>query len=137
MVGQVRYLVDTSAYSLAQKNAPEAVRLFSAADQLVVTAVVLGELRFGFMNGSKPKQNEQLLQQFLDSPRTETLPMNEDTSRYYATIRSVLMRAGTPISPNDMWIAASAMQHGLTVLTADTDFQKIPQVIVELLNGEP
>ena len=31
---------------------------------------------------------------------------------------------------NDIWIAASAMQHGLPILTSDRDFQKIPQIIV-------
>ena len=31
---------------------------------------------------------------------------------------------------NDLWIAASAMQHGLPILTSDRDFQKIHQVIV-------
>lgn len=40
-----------------------------------------------------------------------------------------LKKAGTPVAVNDVWIAASAMQHGLPILTSDMDFQKIPQVI--------
>ena len=43
--------------------------------------------------------------------------------------QSHLKKAGTPIGSNDVWIAAGAMQHGLPILTSDTDFQKIPQVI--------
>jgi predicted nucleic acid-binding protein len=34
------------------------------------------------------------------------------------------------VASNDIWIAASAMQHGLPILTSDRDFQKIPQIIV-------
>ena len=41
-----------------------------------------------------------------------------------------LRRQGTPVSPNDLWIAASAAEHGLTVITLDGDFDRIPQVLV-------
>jgi predicted nucleic acid-binding protein len=41
-----------------------------------------------------------------------------------------LKKAGTPVAANDIWIVASAMQHGLPILTSDRDFQKISQVIV-------
>ena len=34
------------------------------------------------------------------------------------------------MSPNDLWIAASAAQHGLRVVTLDGDFDRIPQVLV-------
>jgi predicted nucleic acid-binding protein len=47
---------------------------------------------------------------------------------------------GTPVSPNDLWIAASAAQHGLTVVTLNGDFDVIPQVLVrkfEPLNPVP
>lgn len=33
---------------------------------------------------------------------------------------------------NDVWIASSAMQHGLTVVTIDGHFEKVPQILVEL-----
>jgi predicted nucleic acid-binding protein len=45
-----------------------------------------------------------------------------DTSAYWT--------AGTPIPTNDFWIAASAMQYGLTVVTTDAHFLKIPQILV-------
>ena len=40
-------------------------------------------------------------------------------------------QAGTPIPTNDIWIAASAMEYGLSVVTTDQHYQKIPQIIVE------
>ena len=53
-----------------------------------------------------------------------------DTSGY-AAIYDYLRRQGTPVSPSDLWIAASAAQHGLRILTLDGDFQRIPHVIVD------
>jgi predicted nucleic acid-binding protein len=41
------------------------------------------------------------------------------------------------VSPNELWIAASAWQHGLVVLTLDGDFSKIPQVIVRRFDPPP
>jgi predicted nucleic acid-binding protein len=65
-----------------------------------------------------------------------------DTSAYSLhlqgdeTIKLALRRADeivvNPVIPtNDLWIAASAMQHGLKVLTADAHFLKVQQVITE------
>jgi predicted nucleic acid-binding protein len=42
-----------------------------------------------------------------------------------------LWQAGTPIPTNDIWIAASAMEYGLMVVTTDDHYQKIPQIMVD------
>jgi predicted nucleic acid-binding protein len=43
---------------------------------------------------------------------------------------------GTPIPTNDLWIAASAMQHGLKVLSTDKHYLKVPQIIAEYFEAE-
>jgi len=58
------------------------------------------------------------------------LAIDDETADRWAIIAAFLKKAGTPVAANDIWIAASAMQHGLPILTSDRDFQKIPQVIV-------
>ena len=60
-----------------------------------------------------------------------------DTAERYALIRAALQQAGTPAAANDIWIAASAMQHGLILLTADTDFRVFPQISIDLLPPPP
>jgi tRNA(fMet)-specific endonuclease VapC len=63
--------------------------------------------------------------------------IDEETSQRHAYIHDYLRRKGTPVSPNDLWIAASAWQHGLVVLTLDGDFSKIPEVIVRRFDPPP
>ena len=125
-----RLLLDTSAYIAAKKNHPAVAEILVHADEIAVNPIVLGELRAGFLQGSKAETNERELRSFLDSPRVVVHPVDEETANRYAVIRTALKKAGTPISTNDIWIAASAMQHGFPILTSDSDFQKVPQVMV-------
>jgi tRNA(fMet)-specific endonuclease VapC len=126
----VRILLDTSAYAAFLRGHPELQGLLREASEIVVTPVVLGELRSGFLKGRKARENERMLGEFLASPRCEVVVVDEETAQRYAAIHDYLRRQGTPVSPNDLWVAASAAQHGLTVVTLDGDFERIPQVLV-------
>jgi len=80
--------------------------------------------------GGQRKKNEDLLGVFLEAPRVELLAVDSETSERYAALLQFLWSAGTPIPTNDIWIAASAMQHGLELVTTDSHFQKVPQVLL-------
>jgi predicted nucleic acid-binding protein len=94
---------------------------------------VLGELRAGFLKGTRLAANIAELAQFLASPRVLVAAVDEDTAERYAAIFDSLRRAGSPIPTNDVWIAASAMQHGSVLLTTDPHFRAITQIVAEIL----
>jgi tRNA(fMet)-specific endonuclease VapC len=58
--------------------------------------------------------------------------LGAETAERYALIRDSLRRAGRPVPTNDIWIAASAMELGLRILTLDRHYLDIPQVVVDL-----
>ena len=129
-----RLLIDTSAYSGFKRGQDEIVRAVQEADRLFLNGIVLGELRAGFILGNRSEENEAELQSFLRSPRVEVLSIDEETSHFCAAIYRALRQAGTPIPSNDLWISASAMQHGLCVLTTDSHFKSVQQILVRCLD---
>ncbi|MBI4607962.1 MAG: type II toxin-antitoxin system VapC family toxin [Candidatus Rokubacteria bacterium] len=126
-----RVMLDTSAYSAFMRGHPEIKLAFQRAEEIYLNPIILGELLAGFARGKHTRKNERELRTFLTSPRVELVDVNEETAERYAVILDSLWRAGTPIPTNDIWIAASAMQYGLHVLTTDAHYQKVTQVIVD------
>lgn len=124
-------LLDTSAYSAFMRGHAALKLALQDADRIALTPIVLGELGAGFRAGARQKKNEAELHRFLASPRVHVVAVDPDTAERYAVILHGLRRAGTPIPTNDIWIAASAMQHGLRILTTDVHYTRIPQVLVE------
>src|SRR3990172_1954052 len=126
-----RIMVDTSAYAAFLKGNPEINQSLQQADEIFLNPIILGELIAGFLMGKHERENRTILQDFLSSARVKILEIEEETSERYAAIISHLRRTGPPLPTNDLWIAASAMQHGLKVLTTDKHYSKGPQIIVE------
>lgn len=124
-------LLDTSGYSAFMRGHPGVGDALREADLVALNPVVLGELWTGFRLGSRLEKNRAELRTFLASPRVDVVDIDAETSARYAAIVDTLRRAGTPIPTNDLWIAASAMQYGLRVVTTDEHFRRVPQVLVE------
>ena len=128
---KIRILIDTSAYAAFLRGNPEIKDALRQADEIFLNPIVIGEWIAGFLMGKKEKKNRAILRDFLSSPRVETLDMDEETSERDAVIFSYLRSRGTPIPTNDLWIACSAMQHGLKLLATDQHYFSVPQVLTE------
>ena len=125
-----RLLLDTSAYSALLRGREEVAAALRQAEEICVNPVILGELLAGFLRGKHRQKNEDELQVFLSSPRVSVVSFDYQTAERYAWILDSLWKQGTPIPTNDIWIAASAAQHGLRILTLDAHFRQVPQVMV-------
>lgn len=50
----------------------------------------------------------------------------------YGSLHALLRRKGKPIPENDIWIAATAIRHGMTLITLDKHFQSIDDLPIEV-----
>lgn len=102
-------LLNGSSASLAGRLAhhrPSEIRL---------CAVVKAELLFGARKSARAADNLRLLEAFFS--RFRSLPFDDACAEQYAVIRHDLQRAGTPIGPNDLMIAAIAMANDGVLVT--------------------
>jgi tRNA(fMet)-specific endonuclease VapC len=130
-----RILLDTNVYTAFKQADPRAVALIQEADVIGINSVVAGELLAGFICGTKNRENRNHLDQFLDSPRVLMFAVDDDTAEFYASAWKKLRDKGKPIPTNDIWIAASAMQHGLALATLDGHFEAIDGLLLEEIDG--
>lgn len=96
-------------------------------------ANTLGELEAAFLGGSRPRENQLLLDAFLDEPLVREVQIDRKIARRYGALFAKLRAAGTPIPINDVWIAAAAIELGARLVTFDGDFERVPGLSVEVL----
>jgi tRNA(fMet)-specific endonuclease VapC len=118
-------MLDTNAYSAFIRGMPDILEVVAHAERLLLSSTVLGELLGGFAVGAREASNRSELTRFMNSPRVELLPVTAQTADSYALVYAALRRKGQPIPTNDMWIAASALEHAAAVLTFDAHFAHI------------
>jgi predicted nucleic acid-binding protein len=122
-------LLDTNAYAAFKRGVPEVIETIRHAPFIGISSIVLGELLAGFAVGSREAANVEELRRFMDSPRVRLLPVDDVTASHYAGVYKDLRRLGQPIPTNDMWIAATALQHQLAVMSFDGHFKAVKGIV--------
>jgi tRNA(fMet)-specific endonuclease VapC len=127
-----RYLLDTNILSalIREPQGPVALTLSRRGHDTVCTSlIVAAEMRFG----ARKRGSAALLAKVTDLLATvPILPLEAGVDDVYATIRLALEQAGTPIGPNDLLIAAHALDQDLTLVTDNTDeFKRVPGLRIE------
>ena len=125
----MRILLDTNRLTDVLRGEQETVKLVEQAVEVWVPFITMGEIKAGFLNGTRSESNQHLLQKFLNQPGIGVLFPSRETSDYYARLFAQLRRAGTPIPTNDLWIASLCVQHELTLLSRDEHFDTLPQLL--------
>ncbi len=117
------YALDTNIVIALQARDGRVVERVAAADTVVLPSVVVGELYFGARKSGQVSRNIARLDVYL--ARFVVLDVDTITAQYYGQIRNDLRIIGRPIPENDIWIAATALRHGLTLATRDQHFQHV------------
>ena len=121
----MKIMLDTSAYVGFKRNLAEVVEIIVNAELILFSPIVLGELMFGFRNGTQFKKNMADLDSFLRHEAVELAPIGNITSDRYSRVAAQLKQQGIPIPTNDIWIAAQTMEHGAELITSDHHFERI------------
>ena len=121
--------LDTNAYTAFKLGRDEARTILRRAGTIGLSAVVAGELLAGFAAGGQQKRNRAEFSRFLASPRVQVHGVTEVTADYYARVYAALRAKGRPIPTNDLWIAASALEHGQRLYSYDAHFAGIDGLI--------
>lgn len=122
----MKLLLDTNRLSDALAEVDEVLDTLETAEGIYVPVIALGEIRSGFLGGRRAAANESRLQWFLAQDGITTLGLDGPVSHRYATVHRALKQRGTPVPTNDLWIAATALEHGLVLYTRDGHFERIP-----------
>lgn len=132
MTAELRYLLDTNIISdlAKQPQGSVAEHLKRVGDSVVATSVVVVcELRYGLRKSGSKRLATQI--EAILAPLA-VLPLEPGVDAAYADIRTRLERAGLPIGPNDLLIAAQARALGLTLVTDNLrEFSRVPALKVE------
>ncbi len=98
-------------------------------EAVFLPSIALGELYFGAFKSAHPDDNVERIARLAAS--TAILYCDGTSALYYGRIKTGLRAKGRPIPENDIWIAAIAQQHGLTVVSRDLHFKEIENLPVE------
>ena len=123
-------LIDTNIYTHALAGDLETIDILRHAQKIAICCISIGELLSGFKGVSREKENRKELEEFLDAPRVEIYGIDEDTAEFYADTLNNLRKKGRPIPTNDIWIAATALHHGLKLYTNDQHFKYVPGLVL-------
>jgi tRNA(fMet)-specific endonuclease VapC len=124
-----RHLLDTNVLIALFRLDREVREKVGASTQLYVSVTVTGELYYGAGQSRHSAENVRRFEQFLAT--AVVLDIDMQTAQHYGAMKSALRAAGSPISENDLWIAASARRHGLSLVSRDAHFGVIPGLTVE------
>ncbi len=126
----MRYLIDSDWVADWLKGRPEAQQLFTKFtpnDELFISLITFGEIYEGIYYGRDSKGAEASFRNLLRF--VEVLPLNRAILRRFARVRGELRAKGQIIGDFDLLIAATALQHGLTLMTRNRrHFDRVPSL---------
>ena len=116
-------LLDTNIIIDIFSGNSHVVEQAAGLEHIYINAIVLGELYIGINRVTNRAKHLKKLNGFLQL--CTVLDIDAGTAEIFGTIVAELHRKGRPIPTNDVWIAASARQHDLLLITNDRHFKEV------------
>lgn len=123
------YLLDTKVIIALFAGEPSVQEHLAVAHEVYVPSVSTGELCFGALRSGRPAENLARVDEF--AANNVVLSCDTQTACHYGQLKAALRAQGRPIPENDLWIAAVALQHDLTLVTSDAHFSGIESLRAE------
>ncbi len=120
-----RGLLDTSVF-IAQEG--RELDVSALPDEVAVSVVTYGELRAGVLAATDVSVRSRRLSTLQTVSDLHPLPVDTAVADQWARLRLLLVAAGRRVNVNDTWIAATALAHGVPVVTQDADYRALAEV---------
>jgi len=140
----MKTLVDTCVLSEVRhpQGIPKVRERFEALapDTIYLSVITIGELTKGIQKldpGKKQRDLEQWLAAVIDAAQSRILPIDLDTAQIWGEVTAKAAAKGLAIPPMDGLIAATALQHGLHLMTRNTnDFEPTGAMLINPWDDE-
>jgi tRNA(fMet)-specific endonuclease VapC len=124
----VAVLIDTDLLVDLERGVSGAgVERLLGDEPCAISVVTVSELLHGVhrSTGARRARRSAFVEHLLAS--LQAIPISEPVARVHAEIWAQLTERGQVIGAHDLWIAATALAHGLAVATGNTaDFERVP-----------
>ena len=124
-----RVLLDTNIVIALFAGEVVIQQRLAETDEVFLSSIVLGELYYGAQKSARAETNTARINML--TVGNAILGCDLITAQHYGVIKDYLRAKGYPIPENDIWIAATARQHQLTLATRDEHFQAVEGIVVE------
>jgi tRNA(fMet)-specific endonuclease VapC len=123
-------LIDTTLL-IDRERGGERLELLVGDRDRAISVITVSELLHGVhrARGATRTRRESFVEHILSA--FEPIPITEPVARVHSSIWARLAAKGEVIGAHDLWIAATALAHGLDLATDDTEsFSRIPGLTV-------
>ena len=124
------FLLDTNVVIALFASDRAILKRKKRAEKIFVPCVVVGELFYGAYHSTHVPKNIAQVEAF--AAASAVLTCDTETGQYYGEIKNQLRKVGRPVPENDIWIAAFARQHELTLVSRDRHFQEVNDLQLEV-----
>ncbi len=122
------HLLDTNIIIAFYDRDPKVLNRITR-HKIYIPSIVIGELWFGAEKSANKLSNQKQIEALID--HVTILPITEETSKHYGTIKNELKQKGKPIPENDIWISAIAREFSIVLVTRDQHFSNISDIRIE------